>query len=141
MRFLKKRFWRKGSGEVFGFLCVSPIMVALTVMLVGVVELSCFKEKLEYTAYVACRAAAVSETKAEALEAAKKAAEEDLRSYDMDYDGDVAVTLRFTGGGREWKKGNYITCTVRASARPISPFINAGTVKSSLTMAIEKPET
>lgn len=141
MRFLDKEFWKKGSGEVFGFLCVSPIMVVLIVMLVGVVELSCFKEKLEYTAYVACRAAAVSETKAEALAAARKAAEEDLRSYSADYSGGVTVTLRFPTANREWKKGNYVTCTVKVSARPISPFINGRTVKSSLTMAIEKPET
>ena len=115
-------FWKKGSGEVFGFLCVSPIMVILLMLLVSIVQMTSLKQKLEYTAYVACRAAVVSETLSKAKQAAK-------------------VKLEYpTGSATRWEKGNYIQCTVAVKANPAGIGLDLGRVKSRIIMAIEKPD-
>lgn len=134
-------FWKKGSGEVFGFLCVSPIMVILLMLLVSIVQMTSLKQKLEYTAYVACRAAVVSETLSKAKQAAKEVAEADLRSYSSDYEGNVTVKLEYpTGSATRWEKGNYIQCTVAVKVNPAGIGLDLGRVKSRIIMAIEKPD-
>ncbi len=134
-------FWKKGSGEVFGFLCVSPIMVVLIMLLICIVQMGALKEKLEYTAYVACRAAVVSDTLSDARKAAKEVAEADLRSYSADYVGNITVKLEYPSGvDHKWEKGNYIQCTVAVKADPAGAGLKLGRVKSRIVMAIEKPD-
>ena len=68
----KKKFWKKGSAEMMSFIALAPTMLILFALLVSVVQAGSFKEKLEYTTYVAARAATLSDTQREALSNAKK---------------------------------------------------------------------
>lgn len=130
---------KDGSGEVFGFLALAPAMVMLLVMLIGIVEIGSFKERLEYTTYAAGRAAAVSGTLESAKENAKKVAEQNLATYgNIIVPGSTRVTVGYSdAGGSEWKKGNYIVCEVSVKFQTISPFLK-GRKRMALVMAIER---
>ena len=73
-------FWKKGSGELLGFICITPILCSLLILLVSIVQIGTIKEKLEYTTYIACRAAVVAENYSDAHKAANQAATQDLQS-------------------------------------------------------------
>ena len=85
-RFLKKSFWQRGSGDIVGFLCTLPCIIFMMVLLVSIIQLGSIKERLEYTAYLACRQAVVATDKNgngscmdEAKKIAKKTAVADLK--------------------------------------------------------------
>ena len=159
-----KSYLEKGSGEVIGFLCILPIIIFMLVILVSVVQLGSIKERLEYTAYVACRKAIVvsDENKNndyldDALEAAQKAAEADLvPSGEKFVPGSVKVDLELVQkkdtanktkkkGSKDskaekltWEKGNYVQCTVSVEVKSLTPFLS-GKKSASIVMMIEKP--
>ncbi len=55
----RKQFWRQGSGEIIGFLCVLPVIIFMLAMFVSVVQIGTLEEQLEYVVYNACRQAVV----------------------------------------------------------------------------------
>ena len=127
-----RKYLEKGSTEVFAFTALAPVMVILFALLVTIVQSGSLKEKLEYTTYVAGRAAVVSETYKDAKQNALKVAKADLDSYGADYE-DLKVTLSYASG-KKWKKGSYITCEVSVK------FKGDNKKSFSLTMAVEKPD-
>lgn len=135
----KGKFWKRGSAESFAFICLAPVIIILFALLVSVVQAGSFKEKLEYTTYVAARAAVVSDSKdiKEAQKAAKQAAEADLASYGADFT-DLKVKLSYVYGS-VWKKGNYVKCEVSVKFHGLTTLVNSRK-KFSLVMAIEKTE-
>lgn len=138
-------FWKKGSVEVFSYICILPAVFMLMVMVVGMVQLGTLKEKMEYTTYVACRAAAASETKAKAKINAQEVAEENLKGLTNSYeDGSLKVNIKCISGkiGKstsKWEKGNYVQCDLTVNATTITPFIK-GKKTYSIVMAIEVSE-
>lgn len=140
-RVILKKKLKKGSGELFGFICISPIIMLLMLMLVSVAQVSSLKEKMAYTTYVACRAAVLAETKEEAEKSALEAAEKDLSRYSRSIQGDVEVKLNYaSGSGHKWEKGNYITCVLKVKPATVSPLVKDKKIKCSMTMAIEKQD-
>lgn len=146
-----KKFLKQGSGEILGFLWVSPCIIFILVLLVSVVQLGSIKERLEYTAYLACRQAVVaSDTDKDkdylddAKKAAKKTAEEDLAKSGLKYEaGSVKVKLKIVGTdksekGGKWEKGNYVQCTVSVKVKAVTPFLS-GRKSANIVMMIEKP--
>lgn len=109
-KFFKKSFWQRGSGDIVGFLCTLPCIVIMMVLLVSIIQLGSIKERLEYTAYLACRQAVVATDKNgngscmdEAKKIAKKTAVEDLKKSKLKYvDGSVKVKLNLV----QHKSGN-----------------------------------
>ena len=75
-----KEYWKKGSAEMLSFIALAPTMLILFALLVSVVQATSFREKLEYTTYVAARAASLSDTLSDAKDNAKKAAAANLSS-------------------------------------------------------------
>ena len=71
-RIRTKRFWEEGNSEVVGFMVVTPVLAFFLVTVAGFVQLSMIRTKIDYAAYAACRAAAVSSTKSAALRKAKQ---------------------------------------------------------------------
>lgn len=138
-KLLNKQYWKKGSAETMAFMALAPTMLILFALLATIVQVTSFKEKLEYTTYVAARAAAVSETQKTALENAKKAAEADLASYGDVYDpGSLKVEVS-TVAGSKWKKGGYMRCKVSVDFKGTSSLAD-GKKSFEMVMAIEKAD-
>ena len=114
-------------------------MLILFALLVSVVQAGSFKEKLEYTTYVAARAATLSDTQREALSNAKKTAKANLSSYGDVYEpGSLKVEVANVAGSK-WKKGGYMRCKVSVKFKGITTLVN-GKKSFELVMAIEKPD-
>lgn len=132
-----KNYWKKGSAEMMAFIALAPTMMILFAMLASIVQVTSFKEKLEYTTYVAARAAAVSDSQKEASDNAKKAAEADLASYGEVYDPD-SLRVEITNlSGSKWKKGSYMKCKVSVKFNGITTLAS-GKKSFEMVMAIEK---
>lgn len=145
-RFKKKEFWEMGSGEIIGFLYTLPILLTLMVMLIGIIQVGALKERLEYTAYVGCRAAVVAKDFQTAEKNAEETVRHDLESSSLQYDPDsLEVSLRLieTGKGTKnqkntWTKGNYVECLVKVNVKTVTPLI-AGMKTTKIVMMIERP--
>jgi len=144
-KFLSKKFWKKGSGEIIGFLSVLPVIIFLLVMLISIAQMGSIKERMEYTTYVAGRAAVVQKDFSSARKAAYETAQRDLLNFSNTFEpGSLKVTLRIikkTGSStsnKDWKKGNYLSCTISVNTKTLSPLIN-GKKSCTLTMMIERP--
>ena len=94
-KFLSKKFWKKGSGEIIGFLSVLPVIIFLLVMLISIAQMGSIKERMEYTTYVAGRAAVVQKDFSSARKAAYETAQRDLLNFSNTFEpGSLKVTLR-----------------------------------------------
>lgn len=99
---MKKIFFEKGSGDIVGFLAMLPVTIFMLVILISMVQLGSIKERLEYTAYLACRKAVVaSDTDQDGkyIDDAKKialqTARDDLAKSKLKYvPGSVKVDLK-----------------------------------------------
>ena len=144
-KFLSKKFWKKGSGEIIGFLSVLPVIIFLLVMLISIAQMGSIKERMEYTTYVAGRAAVVQKDFSSARKAAYETAQRDLLNFSNTFEpGSLKVTLRIikkTGSStsnKDWKKGNYLSCTISVNTKTLSPLINEKK-SCTITMMIERP--
>lgn len=146
-----KNFWEKGSSEIIGFLCILPTLLFLFFFLISISQLGSIREKLEYTTYVACRAAVASKDFESAQAAAYSTAENNLIGFTDTFDPEslsVELTVinsensRPAGSERRaeelWEKGNYVSCTVSIEAKTLLSIVS-GEKTSSLTMMIESP--
>ena len=143
MNFRKKM--KAGGGEVLTFLATLPCLMVILVFLVGTFEVGRIKERMEYTTYMACRAAVVEKNYNKALEAAKKAAEEDLTKSGEKHIANMKVDLQVLskdedGDGHEWKKGNMVQCIITTDLKKI-PIMFQQKKIFTLTMMIEYPAT
>lgn len=149
-----KKFLKKGSGEAISFIVLAPLIVGIIAIVIHLILLMSLKQRLEYTTYVACRAAVVSDKMEDAKKNAQLAAEQDLSSYsafikagsihaDIGYAGKAKSVKQKKRNGTtkssQWARGNYLTCTV--SFEP-SENLFKGLKKQEFTivMAIEKPD-
>ena len=144
-KFLWKKFWKKGSGEIIGFLSVLPVIIFLLVMLISIAQMGAIKERMDYTTYVTGRAAVVQKDFSSARKAAYETAQRDLLNFSNTFEpGSLKVTLRiikkngFSTSNKDWKKGNYLSCTISVNTKTLSPLIN-GKKTCTLAMMIERP--
>ena len=149
-RLLNKKFWVTGSADILGFLAISPCLIIMIAMLLGMVQLGSIKERLEYTAYLACRQAVVAEDKdndgdyqKDAEKIAKDIATDDLAKSGLKFvPGSVKVELKLIGAKEDknlkWEKGNYVQCTVSVKIKPYARFLR-GKRSATIVMMIEKP--
>lgn len=150
------KFIRKGTGETLIFICISPLFLVVIIALVSFVQSASTRERLEYTTYVACRAAAISSSFEEAEKKAKEAAQMDFDISYNELSGDVQTVLsviedkdKQTPEAKNdysadddddiWSKGNYVKCTVTVTTDTLMGLKSEK--KCTLVMAIEKPET
>ena len=138
-KLLDKNYWKKGAAESLSFIMLAPTILIIFAMLATVVQSGCLKEKLEYTTYVAARAAVVSDSMDNAKKNAMEVAKADLSSYGAEYDPEsLKVTISYVSGSK-WEKGNYISCTVSVKFRGLFELVNKRK-KFTLAMAIERPK-
>ena len=162
--FKKLKFWKKGSSDAFGFIVMTPVVIAVFILTVNMVRLTSLKQKMEYTAYVACRAAVVSDNIDKARVNAQKVAEEELRSYSHVYNASgvkfniireipgTGYTEKFyeTSGydsrtdtkRTSWVKGNFLECELIVDLNTNFLGLSGGTSerKCKIVMAIEKDD-
>lgn len=145
-------YLRKGGSEVIGFLVTMPFLIFMLVMIICTVQLGSIKERLEYTAYLACRQAVVAtdenkngRIKDDAKRIAKKVADTELlTSGETFIPNSIKVQLNYvtnTGeaiSDKKWEKGNYVQCTVSVEVKTPTPFLS-GRKSASIIMMIEKP--
>lgn len=129
----------------------------MMVIFISVVQLGSVKERLELTAYLACRQAVVASDinhdgkyMDDAKKAAKDRAKQDLDSSSEIFDRDslkVSLELLKKGDAEgeddesrdlKWEKGNYVKCTVSVRVSAPTPFLS-GRKSASIVMMIEKP--
>lgn len=162
-KIFKRTYWKKGSGDIVGFLCTLPCIITMLVLLISIIQIGSIKERLEYTAYLACRQAVVAPDRnnnGSCMDDAKKiavqTAMDDLEKSNLKFvPGSIKVTLTLVDGDTtsksarkniskkgelKWEKGNYVECTVAVKIKAITPFLS-GTRSASIVMMVEKPAT
>ena len=110
-----KTYWQRGSGDIVGFLCTLPCIIFMLVLLISIIQIGSIKERLEYTAYLACRKAVVaSDTNGngscmdEAKKIAKKIAIDDLKKSKLKYEnGSVKVKLELVKDKNAGSPGDF----------------------------------
>ena len=158
-----KKHLKNGSGEALAFICLMPALLLTVYALISMIQLTLLRQKMEYAAYAACRAAVVSKTEQDANENAKKVAELELGAYGKIFDAStVKVYLKKTvkavepaqPGGVDsrsdeqtaknqqsgWVKGTFLECTLVAKLKRNNVFIHGQTKKCKVTMAVEKED-
>lgn len=135
-KWVKKDFWKKGASEILSFIVLAPVMLILFALLESLVQSESLKEKLEYTTYVAARAAALSESLPAAQANAEQAAKVDLASYGADYDPNSLRVTVYPDSSSKWTKGSYFKCEVSVNFRGVTSLVNRKK-GFSLVMAVE----
>ena len=139
---IKKINWKNGSGEILGFCAIIPGLFALMLVLIATIQIGITKQKMEYAAYSACRAAAVSSDETVAQAQASGVADEYLGS--LGTINSVNTDIEVIDANGAWQKGHFVKCTITADVVTIMPalFGNINGQKStSIIMMIENPST
>lgn len=149
-------FWKRGSAEVTGYMVVLPSLCIFLIMMICIIQYGTITTRLQYTAYVACRAAVICEDLDTASEKAQLAAETNIGLLNSSaFDEDSIETDLICSEGKasdmlkknrkrkntddeEWIKGNYVTCFVTVY---VNTFLEqlSGEKTASITMMIERP--
>lgn len=127
-----KAFFKRGDGELLGFAYTLPFVVFLICAIVSATQVALINQQLSTAAYNCGRAAVVSETQGIAEQRANDLFEElgfDIRNPESE------CTIEVLNGG-QWKKGEYIKCTVKCYANILMPF-TSGVKEQSIIMMIE----
>ena len=142
MSSLKQKL-KKGGGELIAFMGILPCLCFLLIFIVGAFQNGAIKERLEYTTYMACRAA-ISERKFEdAQNAARQAAEEDFNKAKDKHLSNMKVELKIIGepdkeDSNTWTKGNMVQCTLKVDVNK-TPIFFPKKRAFSIVMMIENP--
>ena len=131
--FFNKRFWRKGNGEILGFVYVLPFIIFLVMCIISSAQVALLNQSLSNAAYNCGRAAVVSESETLAVERANEIYSQLVGEPDG-ADGYIACEIEVLGG--DWEKGQYIRCTVRKHIDVLMPF-TSGVRSQSIVMMIE----
>lgn len=133
--------WKKGSGEIVGFTMILPVITFIFCAMVAVAQVGLIRQKLEYTAYTAGRAAVVSDTKSRAKERAAKIAKESLKGTGGGLkDNSIKTSVVILDSNKKWEKGKFVRIKVEAYVRAVMPF-TSGKRESTIVMMIERPAT
>lgn len=141
-----RNFWMQGSGEILGFMYTLPVLLSIMVMLIAVIQVGALKERLEYTAYVGCRAAVVAKDYETARKNAEETIKNDLASSQLNYDPEsLEISVKLIEDSsvsknvkNKWSKGNYVQCDVKVRIKTVTPLVS-GMKRAQITMMIERP--
>lgn len=134
---LKKVKWRKGGGELIGFVIVLPIIMFVFCAIIMAAQLGIARQSIEYTTYSAARAAVICENQSQAQSAAELIVDDMIYEIPGVEPGSASVTIQ-NYMGSVWQKGGLINCTVQVTVNTISPWAPS-VVTADITMMIERP--
>ena len=147
---LKHRFkgirWKRGGGELIGFAICLPMIMLVISGIILILQLGLAKQKLEYAAYSAARAAVVQENMGRAQLAASEAAMSALETGTIGINrGGVTVALELVAGRTHhatgdvgWQKGALLKVIVTADVNTIAPFLDRR-MGTEIVMMVEFP--
>ena len=134
-RFRTKSYWKRGSGELIGFVCLLPLIMLLLCAMISAAHIGFVNQQLNYTAYNSCRSAVVSDTFAIAETRAMQVYNSNMGTENADKYGYESCTLEIISGS-SWGKGVYVKCTVRYYVDTFMPF-TSGVREQSIVMMVE----
>lgn len=136
-----KRFFRRGNGELLGFVVCMPVFIFLLVLVVSLTQIALAKEFLEYAAYSSGRAAVVAENFDDAYANASAVIEE-LKNSGGYSDAKVEFIINGTsvvpGDNVAWNKGVFITVRATFYVDTMITWL-AGERSASIVMMVERP--
>lgn len=145
------KFLQKGAGESLSFLLMCPVLILLFALLISIIQTGLLTERLEYIAYAACRKAVVQSSYEKGIAAANAFLEKEFPTDNIYYEkGSETIKLYIDGAESDdpseydktdmklWKKGNYVSCVVQATVKPVLVMVN-GNRTASVNMMIENP--
>lgn len=136
-RALRRIRWKKGGGELIGFVLVLPIIMFVFCAIIMAGQLGIARQSIEYTTYSAARAAVICENQNQAQLAAELIVDEMIYDIPGVEPGSASVNLQ-NYMGSTWQKGGLIKCTVEVKVNTISPW-SVSRVTADITMMIERP--
>lgn len=112
---LCKKYWKNGSGDIVGFLCTLPCIIIMFVFIVSIIQIGSIKERLEYTAYLACRQAVVAPDRNnngscedDAKKIATQTAMDDLEKSKLKFvSGSIKVKLELVDDEKDASEADY----------------------------------
>lgn len=135
------KFFKRGSGELLGFVICMPAFVWLLLYLVSLAQLAIAKEQLSYLTYSAGRAAVVAENYEDALKNANDVinASEDLSNYEYKT-AEILIngSVPADPSNVAWSKGIFITVTVTCNVDLVLDFLD-GERSANIVMMVERP--
>lgn len=134
---LKKIEWRKGGGELIGFVLVLPVIMFVFCAIIMAAQLGIARQSLEYTTYSAARAAVICENQSQAQSAAELIVDDMIYEIPGVEPGSASVTIQ-NYMGSAWQKGGLINCTVQVQVNTVSPW-SSSILTADITMMIERP--
>lgn len=157
----ERKFWRKATGEAVGFSVLMPVVVIIIAIVVTLLKLSLFRQKMEYAAYAACRAAVVSKDLKEANKYAKEVVKLELAPYAGLIDQSTLyvrvsttsdyVTPAISAGddsrsksqtrknkSSKWIKGSFVKCEIKVNLIKSGIILDGQEKKTEIYMAVEK---
>lgn len=140
----KRINWKKGSAELIGFALVLPVLCALIMISLGIIQTGVMRQSIEYATYMSARSAVTCDTYSKAQEQAKSTAIANLSSSAKTADqAKVTVTLvggtsSTTGSGITWEKGALAKVTITLPFKSIID-LKEHTMTSTMYMMVERP--
>lgn len=157
---------KKGSGEVLSFLICLPCIFIMIFLILDAIRIGSIRERLEYTAYKAARAAVMCKDMEEATKKANEVAQKDLLSSNLKIDmtdpnwgAMKIVKIQYADGegldskgksagtkknakadADKWEKGNFITCQVTVKMKTILATEGTASRTGSIVMMIEQTD-
>lgn len=132
-----------GASELMSFLLLIPILIAVFVLMIYIMQMTLTAQALSYATYCATRAAVVSETEEQAIENANAVARQCLPSGYMNLDEANWSYTTEDGEENVWTKGKIIRGTVTLRTRVFVPFGGHGykEMQASVVCMVERPAT
>lgn len=162
-------FFRSGNGEVVGLISVTPVIVFFIVLFIDAARLSTMQAHLNYATYIACRAAAVSETYDTGYQRAAMAFSANMENAPIVDDSQLSADDIFVVEDSDeeseeeyisldlvivdedgniinpekegaWSKNNYVQLTISMKMNTMFDFLN-GEKECKITQVIEEAGT
>lgn len=135
MQKLPKGYWKKGGGEILGFVLMIPCIFVMICAIIASAQIAYTNQSLNYCAYNACRSAVVSEDMSIAKERAQNAYDQQMGTENANKYSYTSCELQILDGA-SWQKGSFVKCTVRYYVGTLMPF-TSGVREQSIVMMIE----
>lgn len=126
---MKRIRWKQGMGEMLGFAVIAPILLFIILYIISLFQIATTEQQLIYASYRAGRAAVISFSKEDALQAMD-------RTLDEIYPDDASVSYDISIDDSSWLKGNVTLITVSKELNTMLPF-GSGTRTRTIGMMIE----
>lgn len=142
--------WKRGGAELIGIALAFPLLCAMIIMAVGVMQTGITRQSLEYANYMGARAAVTADNyetaRTQAASAVKMTLNDNTFGVDIDnvsvnidlVAGTTAAGSNSSSNGITWEKGALAKCETVVPYKSLFDF-QEHQMKSTLYVMVEKP--